>query len=163
MSSTPAPSIDRLNSFLRAELSAVETYDEAIPRVDQPRLLTGLRAARESHVRRVATLQQAIRDVGGIPSRVSGVWGGVARLLEGPPRALTPAALLDALLRGEQYARNDYERLPSDESPWLRGFVEVHLAPAQRESFGEVQRLVAFWRERQEATPARQDPGVAAS
>ena len=111
--------IDQLNSFLRGEISAVETYRQAMEKVKDVRAVTTLEECQTSHARRVANLREFITRLGGTPSTDSGAWGSFAKLVEGsaaafgdcfgsagPPvsiasaAAVTSAAATDAPLAG---------------------------------------------------------------
>ena len=72
-------SVDKLNEFLRGEMSAVETYQMALDKLE------GASAARDelivnlkSHQDRVIALQDAIVALGGTPAKSSGPWGTFA-------------------------------------------------------------------------------------
>src|SRR5215204_125633 len=76
-------SVEQLNSFLRGEISAVETYQLALEKIDhistlRDELLVNLK----SHQDRVMMLQEAIRTLGGEPAEGSGPWGTFAKVVE---------------------------------------------------------------------------------
>ena len=65
--------ITALNDLLRGELSAVETYDMALPLITDDRMaLADLRACRSSHQDRVDLLREAVIKAGGEPVDSSG-------------------------------------------------------------------------------------------
>jgi uncharacterized Zn-binding protein involved in type VI secretion len=104
-------SVDKLNEFLRGEMSAVETYQMALDKLE------GTSAARDelivnlkSHQDRVIALQDAIVAVGGTPAKSSGPWGAFAKLVEGAAKVLGEKAAIDALEEGEDY-RKDMDQL----------------------------------------------------
>jgi hypothetical protein len=139
MSWTHADSVQQLNTFLRSELSAVDTYDQAIEWLgSDSEAAEVLQACRDSHQRRAAVLRRAIQSLGGIPSVVSGIWGSFAELADGPPAAVTKEAALAALIRGERYGCADYERRSCEMSPAMQTFVDARLAPAQRRALAAV-------------------------
>ena len=125
--------IKHLNSFLRGELSAVQTYDQAIEKMrqEEPTLTEELRACRESHRRRVDELTREVRRLGGEPSTDSGVWGSFAKIVEGGAKLLGKKAAIAALEEGEDHGRNDYERDVNDLDPACRDFVRQKLIPEQ--------------------------------
>src|SRR5206468_2878989 len=59
--------VDQLNSLLRGEISAVETYDQAIRKVDDEHVsdATALRAIAQEHGENAQSLRDAIRELGG--------------------------------------------------------------------------------------------------
>lgn len=67
--------VDHLNSFLRGELSAVETYRQAMSKVDRPAIRTTLAQCERSHEQRVRLLMDEIIRRGGEPATSSGPWG----------------------------------------------------------------------------------------
>jgi hypothetical protein len=102
-------SIDKLNGFLRGEMSAVETYQMALDKLDRvstarDELLVNLK----SHQDRVMALQDAIIAVGGTPSKSSGPWGTFAKIVEGTAKTLGEKAAVAALEEGEDHGLKDY-------------------------------------------------------
>jgi hypothetical protein len=70
-------SVEQLNSLLRGEISAKETYTQAIERIgiegrDDAEVLREI--ARE-HTGAVERLRDAVRLAGGTPAKSSGMWG----------------------------------------------------------------------------------------
>ncbi len=104
-------SVDKLNEFLRGELSAVETYQMALDKVEassaaRDELLVNLK----SHQDRVIALRDAIVALGGAPAQSSGPWGTFAKLVEGAAKALGEKAAIDALEEGEDHGLKDYRK-----------------------------------------------------
>lgn len=104
-------SVDKLNEFLRGELSAVETYQMALDKLEgtsaaRAELLVNLK----SHQDRVIALQDAIVALGGTPARSSGPWGTFAKLVEGAAKMLGEKAAIDALEEGEDHGLKDYRK-----------------------------------------------------
>lgn len=126
--------IDQLNSFLRGEYSAVETYDQVITKVKDQALLRTLSDGRASHARRVELLKDYIRGHGGEPSEGSGAWGALARALEGGAKVFGVPAAISVLEEGEDHGLNDYQRDLAELSPECRLFVMDRLLPEQQKS-----------------------------
>ncbi|HEX8113748.1 MAG TPA: DUF2383 domain-containing protein, partial [Kofleriaceae bacterium] len=104
-------SIDKLNEFLRGEMSAVETYQMALDKIEgssaaRDELLVNLK----SHRDRVIALQDAIVALGGTPAQSSGPWGTFAKLVEGAAKVLGDKAAIDALEEGEDHGLKDYRK-----------------------------------------------------
>jgi uncharacterized protein (TIGR02284 family) len=134
--------VDQLNSFLRGEISAVETYDQALAKLaDRPELARVLRDCRESHQRRIELLRQEIVRSGGEPATGSGVWGGFARLIQGGAKAFGDKAAIAALEEGEDHGRDDYHRDFDELSPALRALVESKLLPEQQRTHDALSNL----------------------
>lgn len=126
--------IDQLNSFLRGEHSAVETYDQVITKVKDQALLRTLRDGRASHARRVELLKDYIRGHGGEPATGSGAWGALAKTLEGGAKVFGVPAAISVLEEGEDHGLNDYQRDLPELSPEGRLFVMDRLLPEQQRS-----------------------------
>jgi hypothetical protein len=132
--------IDLLNSFLRGEISAVETYRQAIEKLsDDP--IPELRENQASHQRRVELLQREIMNLGGVPESGSGAWGAFTRLIEGGATLLGRGPALAALEEGEdrglaQY-RKDLNQLPGA----TRLLVESDLLADQQRTHDRMSRV----------------------
>src|SRR3954469_5185536 len=96
--------IDALNELLRGELSAVESYDKALPAVEgEARVRADLLECRSSHEARAQRIREAIMQAGGEPARASGAWGLFARTLAGGARALGWKTVVSTLEEGEDH------------------------------------------------------------
>ena len=134
--------IDKLNSFLRGELSAVETYDQAMQKLaDEPAVMMSLQQSRTSHLRRADALRAEIRRLGGDPADSSGVWGGFAKLVEGGAKLFGKKAAVAALEEGEDHGRDDYKRELDALTPQVRAFVQAQLLPEQQRTHDALAQL----------------------
>jgi uncharacterized protein (TIGR02284 family) len=123
--------VDTLNSFLRGEISAVETYRQAIEKLrDKPEAST-LTECLRSHEQRVSLLDREIQRLGGKPAEGSGPWGAFAKLLEGGAKLFGAKAAIAALEEGEDHGRDDYKRDAPKLAPEARAFVQQQLLPEQ--------------------------------
>jgi uncharacterized protein (TIGR02284 family) len=135
-------SIDQLNSFLRGELSAVETYRIALDKLDADSpARSDLQVNLASHEDRVAELQAAIRAAGGTPAESSGVWGGFAKAVEGAASVLGDKAAIAALEQGEDHGVDDYKDDVDDLAPAHRELLVNRLRPAQRATHDRLSAL----------------------
>jgi uncharacterized protein (TIGR02284 family) len=123
--------VDQLNSFLRGEISAVETYRQAIEKLSASAHVTTLRDCMQSHQQRVNALQQEIRRLGGNPADGSGVWGAFAKLVEGGAKIFGEKAAIAALEEGEDHGRDDYKRDIAALSGSVRDFAQTRLVTEQ--------------------------------
>jgi demethoxyubiquinone hydroxylase (CLK1/Coq7/Cat5 family) len=135
-------SIDQLNSFLRGELSAVQTYGIALDKLD--RMSTArplLETCQQSHARRVASLQQKITARGGQPAEGSGAWGVFAKLVEGSASILGDKIAISALEEGEDHGLHDYrddlDKMDAD----TRSIVTMELLPEQERTHRAISTL----------------------
>src|SRR5688572_1429725 len=96
--------IDALNELLRGELSAVESYDKALPAIDkQPKVRADLQTVRASHEARVERIRSAIEQLGGKPAEAAGAWGVFAKAVTTGSRALGLKAVISTLEEGEDH------------------------------------------------------------
>ncbi|MCW5802032.1 MAG: DUF2383 domain-containing protein [Deltaproteobacteria bacterium] len=128
-------SVDQLNSFLRGEIAAVETYRMALAKIEEmdathDQLITNL----HSHEDRVGILEEAIRAIGGEPATSSGPWGVFVRSIEGGAQLFGRRATLAVLEEGEDHGLVDYrEDLDDDElDAGTKRVVRDTLLPAQQ-------------------------------
>jgi hypothetical protein len=123
--------VDVLNSFLRGEISAVETYRQAIEKLHGTSEATTLNECLQSHQRRVSLLDSEIRRRGGKPAQGSGPWGTFVKLLEGGAKLFGAKTAIAALEEGEDHGRDDYKRDAPKLEPDARVFVQQQLIPEQ--------------------------------
>jgi len=123
--------IDQLNSYLKGERSAVETYDQAIDKMDDHGVRVQLQQLRDSHQQRVQKLVQRISMLGGEPADDSGVWGAFAKLVEGGAKIFGKGAAIATLEEGEDHGKKDYSRDLDKLSPSTRQFVQSEIVPEQ--------------------------------
>lgn len=135
-------SIDQLNSFLRGEIAAVETYQMALDKIDETsttrdELLVNLK----SHQDRVMALQDAITAIGGTPAKGSGPWGTFAKAVEGSAKLMGDKATVAALEEGEDHGlklyRDDLDKLDATS----RQLVQMDLMPAQEQTHRDMSAL----------------------
>ena len=105
---------DNMNSMLRGEISAVETYEQGIAKFDDADIRTVLSHIRDEHTQAVEKLRSHIRDMGGEPTDSSGTWGTLTGAVEGVAKLLGPQAALAALKRGEEIGISSYESAIED-------------------------------------------------
>ena len=134
-------SIDTLNSFLRGEISAVETYRQAIDRLTDNPLRYQLKDSLDSHIKRVEALRQRVQELGGTPATGSGVWGAFARLVEGSASMLGEKTAIAALEEGEDHGKNDYERDIEQLDYETRAWFETSIMPEQQRTHDQLSAL----------------------
>ena len=126
--STP---VDVLNSFLRGEISAVETYRQALHKVQAPEKRGQLEECLRSHELRVEVLSRRIATLGGEPATGSGPWGTFAKLVQGSADALGEKNAIRALEEGEDHGRDDYKRELGKLDGESRKIIEAQILPEQ--------------------------------
>lgn len=132
--------IKKLNSLLRGELSAVETYRQCIEKVDEADVKRELSILQGSHAERVSRLTTEVRRLGGAPETSSGAWGSFAKLVEGGAKVFGAKAAVAALEEGEDHGKKEYDDL-DDLSPKTRTFVVSTLAPQQQRTHDALSAL----------------------
>lgn len=103
-----------LNSLLRGELSAVETYEQALLQVPSGPGRPELRRIAEEHRQAAEVLRRHIVERGGKPAIDSGTWGTVVRTVEGAAKLLGTGTALHVLRSGEEHGVNSYESALQD-------------------------------------------------
>ena len=135
-----------LNSLLRGEMSAIETYRQAIEKLgSDPHdpWIEELRALQRDHRDAADALWPHVEQHGGKPSEGSGPWGSFAKAVEGVAKLLGNTGALKALKEGEEHGLKDYEdalqdhNLPADCQALIRGIL-----PKQRAHIAVIDRLM---------------------
>jgi hypothetical protein len=140
--SGPDGTVDALNSLLRGELSAVESYDRALSAVDDdPLLHADLQDCRASHASRVARIRDAIIQVGGQPSEASGPWGLFAKAVAGGAKVLGRKVVISALEEGEDHGLKEYKDVLPKLDLSVQRLVSRELYPQQVRTHGVLSSL----------------------
>jgi len=126
--------VDTLNGFLRGEISAVETYRQAIAKLGSSPTGAQLEDCRRSHERRVEKLRDQVARLGGEPAQDSGAWGAFARLVEGGAKVFGESATVAALEEGEDHGLKMYREELDKLDIVSRQVVEADLLPAQKQT-----------------------------
>jgi hypothetical protein len=136
--------IDALNSLLRGELSAVETYTQAMGRLEDPVVIADLQKIREEHDRAERELRDRVVWLGGKPAESTGPWGAFVATAAGGAKVLGPATALAALRQGEEQAIGEYEAALGNEGvhPDCHRLIRTDLLPACRRHVEELNRLL---------------------
>lgn len=137
----PNKDVDQLNSFLRGEISAVETYRQAMGHVNTDLVRMALDDCRQDHEHRVQALREHIEQMGGTPAEGSGVWGTFAKVVQGGAGAMGEKATVQALEEGEDHGLADYQRDLDSVHGEARRFVRMELLPAQKRTHERLSKL----------------------
>ena len=141
----PNDSVGQLNSLLRGEISAQETYTQAIERlaIDGRSEVEVLRQIARDHSAAVERLRDSVTRAGGKPAESSGVWGAFARSVEGTAKSLGDKAAIKALKEGEEHGLKDYRAAVDDVDPNTRQIIVGDLIPAQERHIQQLETLLA--------------------
>src|SRR5688500_5917696 len=138
--------VTQLNSLLRGEISAAETYRMAIDKVaDSDNVANAglLREIQEEHGRAAQGIRDRIRELGGEPSDSSGAWGAWAKLVEGTASLFGgDAGSLKALKEGEEHGLKDYNEGFDDIDATSAELVQNQLIPAQQRHINLLDQLI---------------------
>ncbi len=131
------------NSLLRGELSAVETYRQALEKFDNETESHELRSLLGIHQKSVELLTDNVRKMGGKPATDSGAWGDFAKAVEGGAKILGDSAALSALKTGEEHGLNDYKRAidNDDVMPECKAMITSTLIPRQNQNIARLEAL----------------------
>ncbi len=129
--------VSQLNSFLRGEISAAETYRMAIEKAadsaeKHAANLGLLREIQEEHGRAAQALRDRIRELGGEPSDSSGPWGAWANFVQGTANLFGDTASLKSLKEGEEHGLKDYQEGVDDIDATSAELLRNQLIPAQQ-------------------------------
>lgn len=123
--------VKQLDSFLRGEISSVETYRQALDKIQDQRVRNELQNLLRSHQERCDLLRQRIVQLGGQPTHTSGLWGTFAKLIEGTGKVFGVGPALAALHQGEEHGLNDYRRDLSDLDNESQELIRSRILPEQ--------------------------------
>lgn len=128
--------VDQLNSLLRGELSAIETYEQALRRLNGPgtELADQLVHFAAEHSRNADSLKARVEALDGKPALSSGAWGAWAKVVQGSANIFGDGSAIKALKEGEEHGLEDYEDALEDGEldDTSRRLVENELIPRQR-------------------------------
>jgi demethoxyubiquinone hydroxylase (CLK1/Coq7/Cat5 family) len=133
--------VDALNSFLRGEISAVETYRQAIGSISDDGLRSQLEACQRDHEERVAAIRERIEKLGGKPAEGSGPWGLFAKAVQGGAALIGEKAAIQVLEEGEDHGLADYQRDVAQVHGEARRFVRMELLPKQKRTHERLSKL----------------------
>lgn len=139
--------IERIDKLLRDELSATQTYQQAIDKLQEDASIGEteyLQPIYQDHKEAVSSLQEQIRQLGGRPSEDSGAWGTWSEIVHAGADLLGKTTALKALQEGEKSGIEDYEEAlqDSDLPSSVRSLIETKLLPAQQSHIRTLDRLL---------------------
>ena len=138
---TQKGTVATLNGFLRGEISAVETYRQALEKLQASPARVELEQCRRSHEQRVERLRQEVMRLGGTPEEGSGAWGAFANLVEGSAKVFGEKAAISALEAGEDRGLKLYRDEMEKLDPTARSVIESEVLPAQERTHKSLSTL----------------------
>lgn len=147
---TPATSdsatcAEALNSLLRGEISAVETYEQALSKFEDAAHKSSLKAIRDDHSRASQTLAEHVRVCQGEPATGSGPWGAFATLVTGTAKIIGPQSVLAALKQGEEHGISQYEKALENDglTAECKHVIRTDLLPRCLKHVGQLELMIA--------------------
>ena len=126
-----AQGVDRLESFCRGEMSAVQTYAKAISAASLRQVSDILQSCHASHEERASALADRILEMGGRVPESTGVWGSLLPLIEGAAAAISAKMAIAVLEEGEDRLLKEYRDQLGRLDLQTRNFVNQHILPGQ--------------------------------
>ncbi|MES2466445.1 MAG: DUF2383 domain-containing protein [Verrucomicrobiota bacterium] len=135
--------IEVLGSLLRGELSAVETYSQAIHKFPGSSARSQLEEMRTEHLDSVEILRELISELGGDPPTDSGAWGTVAKTVEGVATVIGDSMAISALQQGEEHGIGEYEDALADNglNSEVKEVIRDQLLPPLRDHLHDLESL----------------------
>jgi uncharacterized protein (TIGR02284 family) len=133
-----------LNRLVRGELSAVETYRQALDKLKDAPEATELHALMVEHRTAAQSLREHVKQRGGDAADGSGPWGTWAKFVEGAAKMFGTAAALKALKEGEQHGIDEYESFLEDQNAdeECKELVRARLLPQAHSHVPILDRLI---------------------
>ncbi len=136
----PQATLEQLDSFLCGELSAAETYRQALQGLKYFSLRSTLEICAASHRARARLLAEEIRRRGGRPSERTSAWSALITI-EGATTMLGARSAITVLEAGEEREREDYERGAERLDAAARQLIVGEILPEQRRTYGAMRAL----------------------
>lgn len=136
-----------LNKCLRSELSAIETYHQALEKHRQDATndahFQQLNQMLDDHRDAASRLQSLIQQNGGTPAADSGAWGTWSKTVMGAAKLFGDKAALKGLKEGEENGLKDYENVARDSSASaeVKNIISPLMA-RQQEHIRQLDRLI---------------------
>jgi bacterioferritin (cytochrome b1) len=138
--------VSQLNSILRGEIAAAETYAMAIEKMieegREPGHVALLRALRQEHVQAAQSIRGRIAAMGGMPEQSSGAWGAWAKFAIGTAQIFGDSAVLRTLKDGETHGLKDLEEAAKAVDAESAAMIESELVPAQGRHIRQLEEII---------------------
>jgi len=139
--------IARLNSLLRVEISAAETFRSAMDKLADSKPPTQqnvglLRDVRNEHTRCANALRERIYELGGDPVESSGPWGVWARFTIGAAKLLGDISTLKSLKEAEEHGLKEYQYSLSELDSLSCDLIESRLIPNRQKHIKLIEQLM---------------------
>jgi len=131
MNKMQSTAIDVLNSLLRQEISAVESYKQAMIKLPERQPIATFEELQIAHARRAQRLRKRVEQLGGTPRESSGARGRLAKAIAAAGALLGAGLAVSALEEDEDRGLFDYRSSLDKLDNESRDLVLKELLPAQ--------------------------------
>lgn len=133
-----------LESIIRGERAAVETYRQVFEKYGDDPQMDELRECSAEHKKAVDFLTQVASEHGVEIPQSSGTWGDFAEFVTGTAKAVGKTSALRALKAGEEYGKKQYKDLCDSNSlpSTLHAKVENEFLPSQEKHISCINRII---------------------
>jgi uncharacterized protein (TIGR02284 family) len=134
--------VKMLNSLLKGELAACDTYAQALTKCDDhPDVMRILTNCRLSHESRCRKLSELILQLGGQPATTAGIWGAFVKFIEGGAKLFGDKAAIAALEEGEDKGLQDYRDALNKCSSQISQMIQFDMLPEQQRTHDALSAL----------------------
>ena len=135
-----------LNTLVKGELAAVETYRQALEKVSgKDAVGPELRRIEAEHEEALSVLQEHMLDANAEVPAGSGLWGEWSKAVEGVAKVFGDKAAIKALKEGEEHGVRSYENALRNEEldAEIREIISSRLLPKTKAHIPMLDRLLA--------------------
>lgn len=135
---------DTLNSLIKGELAAVETYDTAIKKIEKTKEKVKLETIRNNHQTAADKLSSYVAPAEKKEVKDAGMWGTIADTYTGGATLFGDKATVKALTQGEEHGMNEYkEALADNKLPKeIRQMIETQFIPTQKQNLQTLKKFI---------------------
>lgn len=137
--------VEKLNELLRGEISAVETYQQALEKVaPTEKNYEPIRQALKNHQQACESLKSEIQAMKATPSTESGAWGAWSQTIVGSAKLIGDETALKALKEGEEHGLKEYRAalLNADVPEKTKSLIRKKLIVRQEEHINSINKLM---------------------
>jgi uncharacterized protein (TIGR02284 family) len=140
----PTNSLDTLNSLLRGEISAAETYKMAIDKVSEDTSANAglLREIQMEHGRAAQAIRDRIRELGGQAADSSGAWGVWAKTVQETMNLFGDTSSMKSLKEGEEHGLKEYQNAVPELDASSAQLIANQYIPAQQRHIDLLDQLI---------------------
>jgi len=138
--------VRQLNSLLRGEIAASETYRMAIDKLIEdgrnPGEAAMLRQMQREHIRAAEVFRKRIAELGGVSEDSSGGWGAWAKVAMGAAQIFGSSSVLHVLRDGEDHGLKEMRAAIDNLDAESAELVEKVMIPAQERHIRRITSLI---------------------